>query len=137
MSSDLRALGILFKDKREEMHLSLKEVENATSIRMMYLQAIEEGKVNNYLSPVYALGFVKQYAKFLGMDAETIIRENAKSFKIVDQNHDFDYGIGTIDVRNKNKYRSSNKKGSNVLWIAVSAIIMIFAWFFAKSLGII
>ena len=37
-------LGDLFRSKREEMSLTLKEVENATSIRMLYLQAIEEGR---------------------------------------------------------------------------------------------
>ena len=134
MSSDLKSLGILFRDKREEMHLSLKEVENATSIRMMYLQAIEEGKVDNYLSAVYVLGFIKQYAKFLGFDAEKIIKENAKSFKIPAQTPDFDYGIGTLDVRNKNK---SAKRGSNILWVGVSIGVMVIAWFFAKALGVI
>ena len=135
MSSDLKSLGILFKDKRTEMHLSLKEVENATSIRMMYLQAIEEGKVGNYLSAVYALGFIRQYAKFLGLDAEKIIQENAKAFKIATDTQDFDYGIGTLDVRNKNK--SSAKRSSNMLWISMSVGIMIIAWFFAKALGVI
>lgn len=135
MSSDLKSLGVLFKDKREEMHLTLKEVENATSIRMMYLQAIEEGKVDNYLSPVYALGFIKQYAKFLGMDAETIIRENASAFKAIDQNPTFAYGIGTLDVRNKNK--ASNKKKANILWIGFFSLILVIAWFFAKGLGVI
>ena len=135
MNEDLRSLGIIFKDKREEMHLSLKEVENATSIRMMYLQAIEEGKVENYLSAVYALGFIKQYASFLGLDAEKIIKENAKCFKMTTNTPDFDYGIGTLEIRNKNK--SGAKKSSNYLWIAISAGVVVIAWFFAKSLGVI
>ena len=43
-----KRVGEIFKNKREEMHLSLKEVENATSIRMMYLQAIEEGHIDKF-----------------------------------------------------------------------------------------
>jgi cytoskeletal protein RodZ len=132
MSSDLKSLGNLFKDKREEMHLSLKEVENATSIRMMYLQAIEEGKVENYLSAVYALGFIKQYAKFLGLDAEQILKENAASFKIPSTLPAFDYGIGTLDVRNKNR---SSRKRSNIFWIFISLGVAILAWLFAKALN--
>lgn len=136
MNDDLKSLGIIFKDKREEMHLSLKEVENATSIRMMYLQAIEEGKVENYLSAVYALGFIKQYANFLGLDAEKIIKENAKSFKLATNAPEFDYGIGTLDIRNKNK--SGIKRGSNnVMWISISIGVLGIAWLFAKVLGVI
>lgn len=136
MNDDLKPLGIIFKDKREEMHLSLKEVENATSIRMMYLQAIEEGKVENYLSAVYALGFIKQYANFLGLDAEKIIKENAKAFKLSTNTPEFDYGIGTLDIRNKNK--NSIKRGNNnVMWISLSLGVLGIAWIFAKALGVI
>lgn len=137
MNEDLRSLGILFKDKREEMHLSLKEVENATSIRMMYLQAIEEGKVENYLSAVYALGFIKQYANFLGLDSDKIIKENAKAFKLSTNAPDFDYGIGTLDIRNKNRNRSGAKRGSNAVLISISIGVLIIAWIFAKTLGVI
>ena len=79
---DLKNLGEEFKTKREQMHLSLKEVENVTSIRKMYLQAIEEGKASQFLSPVYALGFIKQYAIFLGYDPEELMKKNPKAFQI-------------------------------------------------------
>jgi cytoskeletal protein RodZ len=134
MGGDLKSLGTLFKDKREELHLSLKEVENATSIRMMYLQAIEEGKVENYLSAVYALGFIKQYAKFLGFDVEKIVSENASAFKIPSTLPEFDYGIGTLDMRNKS--RASSRKRSNIFWISVTFGVAIVAWIFAKIIGI-
>lgn len=41
MNEQLLKLGELFKTKRKEMNLSLKEVENATSIRANYLESIE------------------------------------------------------------------------------------------------
>src|SRR3989344_4252739 len=68
-------LGSRFRAKREEMNLSLKEVENATSIRAIYLQAIEEGRVHQFLSSVYALGFMRQYASFLGFEPERLGKE--------------------------------------------------------------
>ena len=136
MSVDVKKnLGIMFREKRQEMHLSLKEVENAISIRMTYLQAIEEGEIEKYLSPVYGLGFIKQYATFLGFDAEKIVKENSQAFKRNTSFQEFDYGIGTLDVRNTN--RSSAKRGSNVLWGFVSVGVLIIAWFLAKALGVI
>ena len=138
MDENVKKLGSLFKGKREEMHLTLKEVENATSIRMMYLQAIEEGNVQDYLSAVYALGFIKQYAAFLGFNPEKIVAENAAIFKKnVESSQEFDYGIGTLEVRNKHVSSNSSKRISNVVWVIVSALLMLMAWFFAKALGVV
>ena len=134
MEAALKKLGMIFKGKREEMHLSLKEVENATSIRMMYLEAIEEGSVDKFLSPVYAVGFLKQYATFLGLDGDTIIKENPIAFNVNQKKQEFDYGIGTLEVRNIPV--GSAKWIPNVLWIGVSAIVVIAAWFLARAIGI-
>lgn len=135
MTEDIVNLGNLFRDKREEMHLSLKEVENATSIRMVYLQAIEDGKIEKHISAVYARGFIKQYASFLGFDMEKILKDYSHAFsQITDPTPEFDYGIGTLDVRNKNK--AHVKRNSNLIWGGVSLIILAIAWLFAKFLGI-
>lgn len=136
MSLDQKTLGDTFRKKREEMHLSLKEVENATSIRMMYLQAIEDGAIDKYLSAVYALGFIKQYASFLGFDGEKILKENPKVFKMQKRKEgEFDYGLGSIDMRNNQT--GSARWGSNVLWIFLSLTILVLAWYFAKFLKVI
>ena len=63
MDEDIKKVGEIFRSKRAEMNMSLKEVENATSIRSSYLEAIEEGNMEQTLSSVYTLGFIKQYAK--------------------------------------------------------------------------
>ena len=81
MNIRTKEIGEMFKSKRVEMHLSLKEVENATSIRTNYLQAIEEGNVDKFLTSVYALGFVRQYASFLGFDGDKLIKENDKEME--------------------------------------------------------
>jgi cytoskeletal protein RodZ len=134
MKEEIKKIGQDFRIKREEMHLSLKEVENATSIRMMYLQAIEEGRIDKFLSPIYAIGFVKQYASFLGFDAERIIKENAHVFKIKTQKQEFTYGIGTLDHRGGQSY--SLKSLPNLIWIGVSVVVLVAAWSFAKFVGV-
>jgi len=73
---EMKEIGDTFKKRRKEMNLSLKEVENGTSIRTSYLQAIEEGEIGKLISPVYAQGFFRQYAAFSGRDRESLIREH-------------------------------------------------------------
>ena len=64
MHEELIHLGMVFAERRKEKHLSLKEIENALSIRISHLQAIEEGEIGKLISPIYAQGFIKKYALF-------------------------------------------------------------------------
>lgn len=130
MSVEMKKIGELFKSKREEMNLSLREVENATSIRKNYLEAIEEGHIDKLLSSVYAIGFVKQYASFLGFDGEKIIESNPKIFKLPKEKQEFDYGIGTLEQRGAPS--SGLKSMPNAFWIGLSIASLILAWFLIK-----
>lgn len=136
MTEELITMGKMFCSKREEMHLSLKEVENATSIRQMYLQAIEEGRISQFISPVYAMGFIKQYAAFLGFDGEKLVRENPGAFKISGgDKQEFSYGIGTLEVRGNPS--GSGRLFPNLIWGGIAFVVLIAAWYFAKSLGVL
>ena len=135
MSEAIKKIGLNFREKREEMHLSLKEVENATSIRMMYLQAIEEGHINRFISPIYALGFIKQYGAFLGFDADRIIKDNHEAFKkLKPQKQEFLYGLGTLDHRGSNSHDLRHLP--NIMWIVVGGVALTAAYFFAKLIGV-
>lgn len=67
---DLKEFGKLLKEERLRKGLKISEVMEKTKISRMNLQAIEDGNEKALPHPVYAKGFVKNYAKFLGMDAD-------------------------------------------------------------------
>ena len=128
-----KKMGESFRQKREEMNLSLKEVENATSIRTLYLQAIEEGRVLQFLGSVYALGFIRQYANFLGFDQDLLGKEFPDAFRMPIEKQDFAYGIGTLEAR-------GNPQGGvrwlpNLFWSVGVVLIGIAAWYFGKLVG--
>jgi cytoskeletal protein RodZ len=131
---DIASIGAIFKQRRKEMNLSLKEAENATSIRMNYLQAIEEGEVNKLISPVYAQGFVKQYAIFLGVDGDKIVRDHPDIFSRP-ESQDFAYGIGTLEHRGNPG--SGIKWFPNALWIFAFALVTVIAWYLARFFEVI
>jgi cytoskeletal protein RodZ len=135
MSEDLKRVGTMFKARRKELNLSLKEVENSTSIRTGYLEAIEEGCIHQFISGVYAIGFMKQYANFLGIDMDALIRENPHAFKIPQEKHEFAYGIGTLEVRGS--MGGGVKWFPNLIWALASAVVIVIAWYLAKYLGVI
>jgi len=134
MSEPLKNLGEALRAKREEMNLSLKEVENATSIRMLYLQAIEEGHVGRFISNAYALGFIRQYASFLGIDGEKLLKDHPDALRMPAEKQDFAYGIGTLEMRGTP--HGGVRWMPNLLWGGAFVLIGIAAWYFAKFLGV-
>lgn len=125
---EMKSIGEIFKQRRKEMNISLKEAENATSIRINYLKSIEEGEMDKLISPVYAQGFVKQYASFLNLDGENIIREYPLAFSRPEA-QEFSYGIGTLEVRGNPG--AGVKWFPNALWIVLSVMVVLFSWYIA------
>ncbi len=134
MSDGQNPIGDMFSLRRKELNLALKDVENATSIRTNYLQAIEDGQMDKLISPVYAQGFVKQYASFLGLDGERIVTEHPDVFKQAAQ-QEFAYGIGTLEMRGNPG--SSVKGKPNIIWIGAFFILLLVAYYFARLLEVI
>lgn len=130
----MRSIGDLLSQRRKEMNISLKEAENATSIRMNYLQALENGEMDKIISPVYAQGFFKQYAIFLGLEGENLIKENHDLFIRPDA-QDFAYGIGTLEYRGN---PGSNVKWfPNAIWILTFILSLLAAWYMARYFEVI
>ncbi len=62
------ALGERFRTAREARGLSLSDVAEQIEIRALYLAAIEEENWKAIGAPVYVRGFLRTYARFLGID---------------------------------------------------------------------
>ena len=68
-------IGRILEQKRKEQGLSLEEVEQATKIRKRYLDGLERENYAVLPDGVYAQGFLKTYANFLGLDGEALSRQ--------------------------------------------------------------
>jgi cytoskeletal protein RodZ len=69
----VQTVGEILRSERERKGLSVKEIELATSIRTIYITAIEEGNYNIIPGEVYLKGFIRNYANSLGLDGQQII----------------------------------------------------------------
>ncbi|HZF59063.1 MAG TPA: helix-turn-helix domain-containing protein, partial [Rubrobacter sp.] len=68
-------IGRILEQTRRERGLSLDEVEQATKIRKRYLTGLEREDYAMLPDAVYAQGFLKTYANFLGLDGEALSRQ--------------------------------------------------------------
>ena len=66
----MSALGDEFRSAREARGLALSDVAEQIHIRSVYLSAIENEDWSSIGAPVYVRGFIRTYARFLGLDGE-------------------------------------------------------------------
>jgi cytoskeletal protein RodZ len=69
------ALGDEFRAAREARHLSLSDVSEQIHIRSVYLESIENEDWSAIAAPVYVRGFVRTYARFLGLDPDLAVQQ--------------------------------------------------------------
>ncbi|MBG93245.1 MAG: hypothetical protein CL792_04620 [Chloroflexi bacterium] len=62
------SIGQYLKEARSVRKLSLEDASAVTRISKHYLQALEDEDFDTLPAPVYARGFMRSYAKFLGLD---------------------------------------------------------------------
>ena len=67
---NLQELGTVFRQEREKRGLTIEDVVQRTKISRRNVLAIEAGRKEDLPHPVYAKGFVKNYARLLNLDPE-------------------------------------------------------------------
>src|SRR5512134_2664788 len=71
----METIGQRLRQARERLGFSLEEAERTTRIRAQHLAALERDEFDALPSPVQARGFLKNYADYLGLDTEPLLRE--------------------------------------------------------------
>ncbi len=79
---DLRELGTMLREERERQGLSIEDVSDRIKITRSCLAAIEDGNESVLPHPVYAKGFIKNYAKLLGVDQEDFSKRLAEVYQL-------------------------------------------------------
>ncbi|HEY9900125.1 MAG TPA: helix-turn-helix domain-containing protein [Pantanalinema sp.] len=61
------------RQTREAKGITLEEVAQRTYIKLPYLVALEEGDIAKLPAPVYIHGYIRQYAKLLGLNGSDLV----------------------------------------------------------------
>jgi cytoskeleton protein RodZ len=67
-------VGADLRSARERLGWTLPAIAGHLRIRLPYLQAIEDGRVDLLPGTAYAIGFLRTYAQALGLDADEVAR---------------------------------------------------------------
>ncbi len=77
----MRTVSQILKEERLRQGLSIIAVEKRTKIKRRFLEAIENGDYKALPSESYAVGFVKNYAKYLDLDDYKIGRTFRREYE--------------------------------------------------------
>ena len=65
--------GGWLRRQRELRQVSLREIADVTKISIRYLEALEEDRFDVLPAPVFAKGFLREYARYVGLDADEVV----------------------------------------------------------------
>lgn len=72
-SSELASFGEELRREREIRGISLKEISDATKISKRFLEALERNDHKTLPAPVFTRGFVREYARYVGLNVEEMV----------------------------------------------------------------
>ena len=80
VESGMKTAGDLLKDKRLEKELTIEDVARRLKVRPEYLLAVEENNYQKLPSSTAAKGFLKNYARVLYLNPDTILAMFRRDF---------------------------------------------------------
>ncbi len=66
-------LGHILREARETKGFSLEDVQEEIRINAKYLKSLEDGDYSALPTPVHVRGFLRNYARFLGLDPKPLL----------------------------------------------------------------
>ena len=111
-------IGAALRAARQGLNLTLAEISETTKVRARHLEAIEGGLIDQLPSRPFTIGYVRAYAKALGLDADATASRFRTEFPSPDDELHTPVGV------------QHNKPARSRLWMALAglAVAAIVAW---------
>jgi len=67
------SFGTWLRRQRELREISLREIADVTKISIRYLEALERDRFDILPAPVFARGFLREYARYVGLNPDEVV----------------------------------------------------------------
>lgn len=127
-SNKVTRRGLLLKETRERKGLSIETVHEMTKIPLDVLHAIEEGYTVRMVSAYYFKGFIKMYAKFLGLDSTLVLDEPVSKGSSTPEHSDENVSVVSDPQHRKfNEYITRQNKKQTIIGFIILGICVVIA----------
>ncbi len=73
-----KTIGEILKEARKKQKKEIKTASRKLCIRKVYLEALENDKIKQLPGPAYTIGFLRSYAVYLKLNANSIVKKYQK-----------------------------------------------------------
>jgi len=119
------SVGEFFRQVRETKGLTLDEVAIKTRIHPEYLKALEESNFAKLPEQVFAKGFVRSYARSLGLDEEDAMRRFTVSAGAFYDKHEERERLRQQQVEDERKRKANRKVVIAAAGVAVLGLVLL------------
>lgn len=136
----MKDIGLKLKEKREENGVSIEEVAEDLKMRPSQIISLEEGKKEDFKDVLFLKYFIRDYAKYLGLDGESLVDEfNEFLFDLTSK-----IPVEEIEKAKQNNASKkevvspytdmkSDKRGLKILLAIVSVVVLLVIGYFVVS----
>lgn len=121
----MESVGEFFRQVREAKGLTVDEVASKTRIRTDFVKALEDGNFAKLPDQVFAKGFVRSYARSLGLDEEDAIHRFIQSAGSFYEKQDERERLKVRQIEEDRKRQSNRKAVTIAISIAVLTLIFL------------
>ncbi len=84
-SGESVSFGTWLRRQREMREIPLREIADVTKISIRYLEALEQDRFDVLPAPVFAKGFLREYARYVGLDPDEVVNSYLTAQRAVDR----------------------------------------------------
>ncbi len=125
--SYFETIGKYLKKEREKLNISVKLIYQETKISQTNIELLEEDNLEKLPNKIYVKGFIKLYAKYLGLDTKLCLEKLEETYK-----RKLPVKKG-LNLNNDNVIKESSMPLKLKLTIPISIATIIFILTIAKS----
>lgn len=121
----MESVGEFFRQVRETKGLTIDEVASKTRIRTDFVKALEDGNFAKLPDQVFARGFVRSYARSLGLDEEDAIHRFIQSAGSFYEKQDERERLKVRQVEEDRKRQANRKAVAIAIGVAVLTLVFL------------
>lgn len=121
----MESVGEFFRQVRETKGLTIDEVASKTRIRSDFVKALEDGNFAKLPDQVFARGFVRSYARSLGLDEEDAIHRFIQSAGAFYEKQDERERLKARQVKEERKRQANRKAVAIAIGLAVLTLVFL------------
>lgn len=121
----MESVGEFFRQVRETKGLTVDEVASKTRIRTDFVKALEEGNFAKLPDQVFARGFVRSYARSLGLDEEDAIHRFVQSAGAFYEKQGERERLRQRQVEEERRRRANRKAVGVAIAVAIATLVFL------------